>query len=115
MQISIVQLQVVIVTNKKYYKIMKKYTLIIGITIFSLSVGLYGYYLQSNIKSPLVSVDVEALTQGESGGIDFRCRCHNDNACYGGNAISFRRLCYKENSHDNGAVAQCHSYNMECL
>lgn len=96
---------------------MKKYIFIIGIVIISLSVGFWGYCLQSNNENSLmsvISVDIEAIAQDESGGIEFRCRCHNDNACYGGNAISFRPLCYKGTIHTDGVV-QCHYYDSQCL
>ncbi len=56
--------------------------------------------------------NIEALTDNELGGIMFRCRCHGD-YCYGGNAISFRELCYKETIHIDGVV-DCTNYNSDC-
>lgn len=60
----------------------------------------------------IFSVDVEALTFDESdvSGPRFYCRCHNDDVCYGGNAISFRRNCYDEPAH-SGQVVICSTYS----
>lgn len=42
------------------------------------------------------------------------CRCHSDdNQCYGGNAISFRKECHSEPVKEN-QTAYCHAYDTKC-
>ena len=44
----------------------------------------------------------------------FHCRCHtSDNQCYGGNAISFRELCYS-GPVEELVVVNCHVFDSVC-
>ena len=69
----------------------------------------------------LQTKNVEALTDGDDWAAiaaqgasswlnSFHCRCHSsENACFGGNLISFRGNCYKGPS-----TVACHDYDGNC-
>lgn len=84
-----------------------------GAVLFAAAVLATAYEHRSrSAEDALFKANVEALVQNEtSEGVTFYCRCHSkENACYGGNAISFRKLCARLN---NTSTANCSIYNYE--
>lgn len=92
---------------KNYKKIYFCVTVIFVIAITSV----YSVDAIKTIDDDLFLLNVEALSQGETGGAMQRCRCHDDNNCYGGNAISFRKICFSESTNN---VLQCSNYSSRC-
>lgn len=88
---------------------IKRFSLIlVVIAIFTVLYSIDNSYPNKDF----ISLNIEALADDESGGIQFRCRCHGS-SCYGGNAISFRPLCFSETIHIGG-TADCTYYDSEC-
>lgn len=92
---------------------MKKIVIFILLAIVVMIVDIF-LINKSSVDKDFISQNIEALTDDdESGGIQFRCRCHDDGVCYGGNAISLRPLCYSETAHSDGVV-ECSFYSSYC-
>lgn len=99
----------------KMTKVMKKIKIIVVSVLFC-AMGYTGYTARE--KMTMSEVDnfmksnVEALTSDEPGGDGsgwVYCRCHDDQHCYVGNAVSFRPACVRLYGATN-----CDDYRYHC-
>ena len=91
---------------------MKRVKVLIASALFC-AMGYAGFIAHEKMTMPeaekLMTANIEALTDNESGGETTHCRCHDDGQCYVGNAISFRSSCVKLKGSD-----ACHLYAYHC-
>jgi hypothetical protein len=85
----------------KFYTAMRKIKIFMGILTLGLLMAVASVKLYADES-------VEPPEFPDQPGI--HCRCHNDGVCYGGNQISFRKLCHYS---DTGS-ANCNDHSSNC-